>query len=167
MDRRWILAADPALAADACAAGRAVTRRRHAQMAAGRQERAQRLADWAPHGSSPAAPGPDHRVAARDGIPCGTRAGVQAVDATAARGSGSCTGCRGLAVDSRRVRRHDRRGVDNEPRSIRVKAGTIPKSLILWRSLRDSNPCYSLERAMSWASRRRERSRADNRSAVL
>jgi transposase len=26
-----------------------------------------------------------------------------------------------------------------------------------WRSLRDSNPCYSLERAMSWASRRRER----------
>lgn len=29
--------------------------------------------------------------------------------------------------------------------------------LILWRSLRDSNPCYSLERAMSWASRRRER----------
>jgi hypothetical protein len=31
------------------------------------------------------------------------------------------------------------------------------KPLFLWRSLRDSNPCYSLERAMSWASRRRER----------
>ena len=25
-----------------------------------------------------------------------------------------------------------------------------------WRSLRDSNPCFSLERATSWASRRRE-----------
>src|SRR6266446_668712 len=33
------------------------------------------------------------------------------------------------------------------------------KLLISWRSLRDSNPCYSLERAMSWASRRRERDR--------
>src|SRR6266513_2226879 len=33
------------------------------------------------------------------------------------------------------------------------------KLLIRWRSLRDSNPCYSLERAMSWASRRRERDR--------
>ena len=33
----------------------------------------------------------------------------------------------------------------------------LRKSLIFWRSLRDSNPCYSLERAMSWASRRRER----------
>ena len=41
------------------------------------------------------------------------------------------------------------------------------KSLILWRSLRDSNPCYSLERAMSWASRRRERGAACFRSAVL
>jgi hypothetical protein len=28
-----------------------------------------------------------------------------------------------------------------------------------WRSLPDSNRCYSLERAMSWASRRRERRR--------
>ncbi len=29
--------------------------------------------------------------------------------------------------------------------------------LVVWRSLRDSNPCFSLERATSWASRRRER----------
>ena len=41
------------------------------------------------------------------------------------------------------------------------------KSLIRWRSLRDSNPCYSLERAMSWASRRRERWGGRARSAVL
>src|SRR3546814_2616414 len=27
---------------------------------------------------------------------------------------------------------------------------------IIWRSLRDSNPCFSLERVTSWASRRRE-----------
>jgi hypothetical protein len=36
-------------------------------------------------------------------------------------------------------------------RSISCSSGVV------WRSLRDSNPCYSLERAMSWASRRRER----------
>ena len=36
-----------------------------------------------------------------------------------------------------------------------------------WRSLRDSNPCYSLERAMSWASRRRERGQGLGKSAVL
>ena len=42
------------------------------------------------------------------------------------------------------------------------------KLLISWRSLRDSNPCYSLERAMSWASRRRElRPGAWGKSAVL
>jgi hypothetical protein len=36
-----------------------------------------------------------------------------------------------------------------------------------WRSLRDSNPCFSLERAASWASRRRERGRdaTDSRRA--
>jgi hypothetical protein len=32
-----------------------------------------------------------------------------------------------------------------------------PKPLILWRSQPDSNRCTSLERAMSWASRRWER----------
>jgi hypothetical protein len=35
----------------------------------------------------------------------------------------------------------------------------------IWRSLRDSNPCYSLERAMSWASRRRERGVASGPAA--
>src|SRR6202035_510199 len=34
---------------------------------------------------------------------------------------------------------------------------TVCNILILWRSLRDSNSCTCLERAMSWATRRRER----------
>ena len=58
----------------------------------------------------------------------------------------------------------------NWPKTARRRYGHVVRicnSLIYWRSLRDSNPCYSLERAMSWASRRRERCVAGCRSAVL
>ena len=37
------------------------------------------------------------------------------------------------------------------------RPGETCNPLIYWRSLRDSNSCSSLERAVSWASRRRER----------
>ena len=60
-----------------------------------------------------------------------------------------------VRIRSRRIRRALR---------VRICKGGTTKNpvsstrgfFVVWRSLRDSNPCFSLERATSWASRRRE-----------